>query len=390
MKKYILTILACLTTLFANAQLVVNESGRIKIGEWESPLTPPNNPYDPIFPYSLPGGNNFYIGSDTIAMLNIYGTREHDAGAYMNFGNSTANHGYVSIGELGVIDTDKVWLHGRKGLYFTTLDNDTVCYYDADKGNYFQFNCDVKTTGVFVSSDSRGKSNITPLGDASYGLSQISPVSYYLTTAPTMQRVASASEQTSESDEKQLENQTIKSKFNTEKNSSLRFGFIAQEVKEIYPELVKTDSDGYMSVDYIGFIPLLVDAVNGLQAKVDEQEAIIEQLTTELNATPNQAPSRKQSSIDNIGISTVLKLYQNSPNPFSERTQINVELPGNISQADIYIFDMQGKQIQKITISERGKTAVNVEASSLQPGMYIYSLIADGVEVDSKRMILTD
>ena len=93
MKKYILTILACLTTLFANAQLVVNESGRIKIGEWESPLTPPNNPYDPIFPYSLPGGNNFYIGSDTIAMINVFGIEESNAGAYMNFGNSTGDHG---------------------------------------------------------------------------------------------------------------------------------------------------------------------------------------------------------------------------------------------------------------------------------------------------------
>ena len=82
MKKYILTILACLTTLFANAQLLVNESGRIKIGEWKSPLTVPDNPFNPVYPYSLPGGDNFYFGSDTIAMINVFGIEESNATVY--------------------------------------------------------------------------------------------------------------------------------------------------------------------------------------------------------------------------------------------------------------------------------------------------------------------
>ena len=43
----------------------------------------------------------------------------------------------------------------------------------------------------------------------------------------------------------------------------LRYGFIAQEVMETFPELVSENSYGYLSVDYIGFIPMLVSAVSG-------------------------------------------------------------------------------------------------------------------------------
>lgn len=61
-------------------------------------------------------------------------------------------------------------------------------------------------------------------------------------------------------------------------NARTHFGFLAQEVKEVYPELVRTDSAGYMYVDYIGMIPLIVNALNEIQAKVDSQETVIAEL----------------------------------------------------------------------------------------------------------------
>ncbi|OUN69982.1 hypothetical protein B5G10_10830 [Barnesiella sp. An55] len=50
---------------------------------------------------------------------------------------------------------------------------------------------------------------------------------------------------------------------------------------------------------------------------------------------------------------------------------------------------MQGAQIRRIEIAERGENQVTLQGSELSAGMYIYSLIADGKEIDSKRMILT-
>ncbi|GIW68838.1 MAG: hypothetical protein KatS3mg100_332 [Candidatus Parcubacteria bacterium] len=41
-----------------------------------------------------------------------------------------------------------------------------------------------------------------------------------------------------------------------------RFGVLAQEVHEVFPELVQTNPDNTLSVNYVGFIPLLIDAMN--------------------------------------------------------------------------------------------------------------------------------
>ena len=50
---------------------------------------------------------------------------------------------------------------------------------------------------------------------------------------------------------------------------------------------------------------------------------------------------------------------------------------------------MNGKQIAEYPVSERGNAQVIIEGSSLEAGMYMYSLIADGNVIDTKRMILT-
>ncbi|MEA5458619.1 tail fiber domain-containing protein [Arcicella sp. LKC2W] len=54
-----------------------------------------------------------------------------------------------------------------------------------------------------------------------------------------------------------------------EKNTNLQTGFIAQEIQKVFPELVSTGSDGYLSVDYIGLVPHLVESVKSLKSEND-------------------------------------------------------------------------------------------------------------------------
>ena len=51
-------------------------------------------------------------------------------------------------------------------------------------------------------------------------------------------------------------------------NSKTRYGFSAQEVKEVFPDLVTEDDNGYLSVDYIGLIPVLVEALKEQQTEI--------------------------------------------------------------------------------------------------------------------------
>ena len=52
-------------------------------------------------------------------------------------------------------------------------------------------------------------------------------------------------------------------------------GVIAQEIEQEFPELVKTDIDGFKTVDYVGITPILIEAVKELKAEKDELETTV-------------------------------------------------------------------------------------------------------------------
>lgn len=50
---------------------------------------------------------------------------------------------------------------------------------------------------------------------------------------------------------------------------------------------------------------------------------------------------------------------------------------------------MNGAQLKQYNLTGKGKQSVTINGNSFQPGMYLYALVIDGKEVDTKRMILT-
>ena len=95
---------------------------------------------------------------------------------------------------------------------------------------------DIVAFSTFATSDARLKQDIVPIEDAYTKLSLLNPVSFVW-------------EHTNQDD----------------------FGLIAQEVEEIFPEFVKDNMDGYKTVKYMSFIPLLIKTIQ-------EQQSIIESL----------------------------------------------------------------------------------------------------------------
>jgi len=211
------------------------------------------------------------------------------------------------------------------------------------------------------------------------------------------------------------------------------FGYLAQELKEVFPELVSMDSTtGYYAVNYIGLIPVIIEALK-------DQRKTIETLQTEVKPKEEQKQYEKQYDIENLlqrievlentitnccannslksmnvgdasvgstgsvttGTATqemclsdaanaeTMKLYQNTPNPFNERTTIQCYVPQSIQKAQLCVYTMQGVQVQCITITERGTIDMYIEAGQLSAGIYTYLLIGDGKATDAKHMILT-
>jgi len=92
-------------------------------------------------------------------------------------------------------------------------------------------------SGPYVDmSDARLKTNITVIGDGRVldALSSLRGVSYELID---------------------------------QDNHGEQLGFIAQEVEEIFPQLVATNADGYKGVQYSRFVPLLVEALKEVRSE---------------------------------------------------------------------------------------------------------------------------
>jgi len=144
---------------------------------------------------------------------------------------------------------------------------------------------------------------------------------------------------------------------------------------------VYEDADGYLSVDYIGLVSLLIQSVKELKSEIETLKtknnngvAKVGAIKTELNVT---------------GTLTYPVLDQSISNPFNTTTIIGYYLPTTISNASIYVSDMNETQLKSYPITERGKGNVIIQGSEFVAGMYLYALIADGKVIDTKRMILT-
>jgi len=100
----------------------------------------------------------------------------------------------------------------------------------------------VNCTGGTCSSDIRWKKDIQPLTNVLSNIQKIRGVNYYWKTSDFPDR---------------------------DFTSDKQIGVIAQEVEQVYPELIKTDNDGFKSMDYMSLTAILLEAVKEQQNEID-------------------------------------------------------------------------------------------------------------------------
>jgi len=247
----------------------------------------------------------------------------------------------------------------------------------------------VKVNGnVVFGSDARMKDNISDISNSIDKIKQLRSVSYNFKEEQKDQTISDKFVKGSTAEEIEKMKEAIKNVPKTNEYLLNRkfYGFLAQEVQKIYPDLVYEDSTGMLSVDYIGMIPLLVDALKDMESRIAGLETDISELTN----NPKSTSQKIKSGTDDVNGLSYPVLEQNVPNPFNVSTTINYYLPETISDASIYIYDMNGTQLKHYSLGERGKGNLIIKGSELVAGMYLYALIADEKVIDTKRMILTN
>lgn len=169
----------------------------------------------------------------------------------------------------------------------------------------------------------------------------------------------------------------------------LHFGLLAQELQGIYPNLVVKGQDGNLGINYVELVPVLIRSIQELKDELDSLKAGSNTIMT----APQRKTTTETSLIDKSSNASGLKhqnpkLYQNTPNPFTERTEIRFTLPDDARNAYIYIFDMQGKMLRQTPV-DASMQGLTIDGYEFPAGIYLYSLVVNGQEIDTKRMILS-
>ena len=77
--------------------------------------------------------------------------------------------------------------------------------------------------------------------------------------------------------------------------------------------------------------------------------------------------------------------------PFSNKTSIQFNLnSSDFSSIEIRVIDQVGKEVQRIPVksAKEGSNTVELNMQGLPSGIYYYSLIVNGTQADTKKMVV--
>ena len=402
MKSYILILLSlfCITDV-ANAQLTVSSSGSVNIPNELRTNDIVSKRFAATYSMTdtVAGFQSVRISSNSVT--NAVGMVSHVFGGYRSIalmGNSQnfSNYGYC-IGALGTIGSSN-----GAGIYGSAYPD-----YGVDMGGRYAgyFYGNVKITGAVTTSASLSPSssdyasrgydvNPNSASPISEGLAKIRLNTFFyepsdivpsndaniLAQRQVMRDAVSDGTVDATDIREQQEPDITPTKIESQILNKQHFGLDANELEEVFPNLVYDNEDGTKSINYVEMVPILIQAINELSAKVKslEGEERVKKIGTRTDT---------HADIISDGV-TMPSLSQNKPNPFDDTTIIEVSIPDEVQKAFIYIYDLTGKKVQQVDITACGKQSVTLDASSLTDGMYLYSLIVDGKVVQTRRMIV--
>jgi len=320
-------------------------------------------------------GGDFYA-SNAFTNIGARGTTTAASSIFRNIGlQGNAANGPMNVGVQGIVDEFNFPPPpvSFNAAVYGDLVLPPAVHTGSDWAGYF--NGDVFTTTAYYPSDINLKRDIQDISNPMSIINKLNPKSYLF---------------------KQQENQAMNLP------NGVHYGLISQEVENILPGLVKNsvhparyDSHGnvvhpeikYKALNYTELIPFLIAGMKEQQSQIEKLQARVDNL--EQQEGLNQIPDGSGSSnrIDVTLSSKGIVLNQNDPNPFKEHTIIQYFIPDDAQQVKIIFTGIKGDILKEVEISEKGKGQLNVYASDLSSGVYTYSIVANGITIDTKKMV---
>ena len=277
MKKSFSFLIIWLSAIICSAQIQVASTGNVSIGDTLSS--------DVKFFVNTSDAHGKGIYSliestrpDAIAVFGeAYGAIDTQI-AVMGRATSYLSNTGRSIGVIGIAGNRKAGYNygvfgrlegNRNGAgIFGSVSTSLIPQINGKYAGYFHGNVYITgtlTTGATTTmSDARYKSNIQQINATALAkIAALNPVQYTMLSGEAI-----ALANTEPTDTTSTMTMTT-SEENLAKANQIHYGLLAQEVKELYPELVHEDAAGVMSINYTELIPLLIQAVQDLSEQVE-------------------------------------------------------------------------------------------------------------------------
>ncbi|MFY9309327.1 MAG: tail fiber domain-containing protein [Bacteroidia bacterium] len=392
---------ALLFSTSASAQLKVDVNGKIGIG-----TTSPANQLDvlgatPVVRAAISTGTTSYsafsaadiaAAKSVVSLMGgssmsgtLFGLNREDLGQiYTNNAPLAIGTGNGFDLTLGVLNEPVITIKpSGTGNGYVGIGTTTPGTYRLYVNGTSYLNGNGSVNGTWTVSDQQFKTNIDTIANVSEFINQLKPRTYFYDTTNV---------------------------YGLNFGNKRQYGFVAQEIEEIMPELVKAESKGeeldslgnvmhpgftFKSVNYIELIAVLTKGIQEQQKQIESLTAKTAELTERINSCCTIGEERSTLTNGSYVNKTDIKLTnaqsivleQNVPNPFAEQTSISYYLPDNTQKAQMLFYNAQGRLIQSVDLKEKGKGMVNVFASDLSNGIYTYTLVVDGKVIETKKMV---
>ena len=247
--KKLLTLLALTVSFSMNAQVSTNSTSPTGI-------------------YASAMGNGTTASGNESTAMGYDTTASGEASTAMGYKTTSSAQGSTAMGKLTTASDYASLVIGQynssgssvtnSATSFSTSNTAFVIGNGADASNKsdafkVMFNGDTTVSNdltvsgdVVISSDARLKSNIVSLGSTLPKLLQIDGKSY-------------------------------------EMKGQQKIGVLAQEIQEVFPELVSEDDNEMLAVNYQGLVPVLINALKEQESKIIDQQTQIDELKELVN-----------------------------------------------------------------------------------------------------------
>lgn len=277
-------------SLSVNAQLIMNWNKKVSIGEEREDFKP-----------LLMVGYNWFFDDTEDSNIGTAGTpyllNKNNVGVagYASTNTSLSNDSYFGVigivrkeagtsnyGLCGMVDDEYInsSFYGGAGIYATNYDyyysmptNIQGVYAGYFKGNVYVSN-NLTANSMFTTMDSRLCDNIVSLSKSKRSgmttldnLLNLDIVEYNLKGRLEEKIPDDVDPERAEELRKELE---FLKKEEKKMTSRRHFGVDARELQKVYPDLVLEAPDGYLSVNYLEMVPLVIRSIQELKEEIDE------------------------------------------------------------------------------------------------------------------------